>query len=109
MYRRYWSGGGGESQSATPQMAAVTVDFGHAAGGEESLVVAPVSAPWVTGASILSCLMAGVHPADHDPEDAALDGVSAFVADVQPGVGFNVVASAVHGTWGRYLFNIICW
>jgi hypothetical protein len=54
-------------------------------------------------------LLAGVHPDDHDPEDAAIEGVSAFVAGIEPGVGFDVLASSVHGTWGRYLFNIICW
>jgi hypothetical protein len=108
--RQFWatgsSAGGLPEGSGTSE---VVVDFGHAAGGEAFLVVQPVEAAWVTESSRLTCSPSGQPTDDHDPLDAALDGVTAYVANISPGVGFDLVASASNGTWGRYPFFVIGW
>ncbi len=108
--RKFWSSGGSEGGlPAGSGSCQVEVDFGCAGGGEEFLVVHPVAAAWVTGSSRLTCSPAGEANADHDPLDAALDGVSAYVSNINPGVGFDLVAFASNGTWGRYPFYVIGW
>ncbi len=109
--RQFWAstGGGGGAHPAGSGACEVDVDFGHADGGEAFLVVHPVAAAWVTGTSRLTCSPAGQSTEDHGPLDAALDGVTAYVANIEPGVGFDLVASASQGTWGRYPFYVIGW
>jgi hypothetical protein len=107
--RNFFSPGGGGGGGAEPGAGAcqVEVDFGHAGGGEETLMTTAVAAPWVAEGTWLVCSPAGESTDDHDPFDAALDGVSAYAANVQPGVGFDLVVGAANGTWGRYLINVI--
>ncbi|TAE84396.1 MAG: hypothetical protein EAY76_00125 [Alphaproteobacteria bacterium] len=90
-----------------PKTGQVTVDFGSASGEESPLASVSVSAPWVTDASVILCNAAGVATPDHDPEDAALDGVTAVAANLNEGVGFDVIARAPQGSWGRFNINII--
>jgi hypothetical protein len=42
------------------------------------------------------------YSADHDDEDVNLDCVSAITTNINNGVGFDIIASAPEGTWGRY-------
>jgi hypothetical protein len=90
-----------------PKTGQVMVDFGNAIGGESGLASVSVSAPWVTDASVILCNPAGVSTSDHDPEDAALEGITAIAANLNEGVGFDVVARAPQGSWGRFNINII--
>lgn len=90
-----------------PKTGQVTVDFGSASGGESPLAFVSVSAPWVTDASVILCNAAGVATPDHDPEDAALEGITAVAANLNEGVGFDVIARAPQGSWGRFNINII--
>lgn len=90
-----------------PKTGQVTVDFGSASGGESPLASVSVSAPWVTDASVILCNAAGVATPDHDPEDAALEGITAVAANLNEGVGFDVIARAPQGSWGRFNINII--
>jgi hypothetical protein len=97
------TGGGG----STPHTAQATVDFGHASGGEADLASITVAAAWVTGSSVIVCTAAGVATPDHDAEDAALEGISAVAANLNEGVGFDVIARAREGSWGRFNINIM--
>lgn len=90
-----------------PKTAQVTVDFGHAGGGESDITSVTVAAAWVTGSSVILCHAAGVATPDHDAEDAALEGISAVAANLNAGVGFDVIARAAGGGWGRYSINIM--
>jgi hypothetical protein len=98
-------GGGGSPEIAGKQQ--VTVDFGFSSGKEGDLAVATVSAGWVTNGMLLFCQIAPDSTPDHDQEDAAVEGITAYVTNVQAGVGFDVVAQAPRGSWGRYKFNVM--
>jgi len=90
-----------------PKTGQVEVDFGHAAGGESDLASVTVAAAWVTNGSVILCNAAGVATPDHDAEDAALEGITAIAANLNEGVGFDVIARAPLGSWGRFNINIM--
>jgi hypothetical protein len=85
------------------------VDFGFDTGLEGDLArVTLTGLPWVTADSIILCAPAGLATADHDPEDAAIEGIIACAENLAPGVGFDIVAKACGdsgATWGKYLIN----
>lgn len=84
----------------------VEVDFGHGTSGEDGSAEVWVPWPDVPAAAHLACCPAAAGTADHDPGDAAVEGVTAYVSDVQAGAGFTVVAAAAGGTWGRHLIDV---
>ena len=90
-----------------PNTGQVTVDFGNASGGEADLARVTVAAAWVTDSSVILCTAAGVATPDHDAEDAALEGIQAVAANLNEGVGFDVIARAPQGSWGRFNINIM--
>ena len=90
-----------------PKTAQAVVDFGNAAGGESHLASVTVAAAWVADDSVILCNAAGVATPDHDAEDAALEGITAVAANLNEGVGFDVIARAPLGSWGRFNINII--
>jgi hypothetical protein len=92
--------GGGASLS----QQVVQVDFGVI---EDQVTTVPVSAPWVTATSKIIVMPAYTTTTNHDPDDYAIEGVQAYVIDIVPGVGFNLIANARDTTWGNYNFNII--
>jgi hypothetical protein len=94
------AGGGGNAVQAT-------VDFGYASGGEDSLATVTVTASWVSATSKIVCSPAASGTADHDPQDAAAEMLSAYATNLVAGVGFDIVAAAPGGTWGRYLINAV--
>ena len=91
------SGGGGSGNAER-----VEVDFGAGSNYAE----ATVPAAWVTTTSRIVCSPAPPSTADHDPEDALLEGITAAVLSITNGVSFKIGVSAPDGTWGRY--NIDC-
>ena len=93
-------------QSAMPNTALAQVDFGHASGGESNFARASVSAAWVASGSVILCAVAS-GSADHDPEDGALEGITATACNLVEGSGFDVIAHAPGGSWGRYNINIM--
>lgn len=93
-------------QSAMPNTAQAQVDFGHATGGESNFARASVSAAWVESGSVILCAVAS-GSADHDPEDGALEGITATACNLVEGSGFDVIAHAPGGSWGRYNINIM--
>lgn len=96
----YTPGGG-------PNLATATVDFGFAAGNEGDTVVVTVPAAWVTVNSKIVCQVASVATADHDPDDAAVEGIFALAQNIVAGVSFDILAVAPNNTWGRY--TIFAW
>jgi hypothetical protein len=82
------------------------VDFGHATGGESNFARASVSAAWVASGSVILCAVAS-GSVDHDPEDGALEGITATACNLLEGSGFDVIAHAPGGSWGRYNINIM--
>ncbi len=90
-----------------PKTAQVTVDFGNASGGESDFASVTVAAAWVTGGSVILCHAAGVATPDHDAEDAALENITALAANLNAGIGFDVIARAAGGGWGRYIINLM--
>jgi hypothetical protein len=93
-------------QSAIPNTAQAQVDFGHATGGESNFARASVSAAWVASGSVILCAV-GSGSVDHDPEDGALEGITATACNLVEGSGFDVIAHAPGGSWGRYNINIM--
>ena len=93
-------------QSAMPNTVQAQVDFGHASGGESNFARASVSAAWVASGSVILCAVAS-GSVDHDPEDGALEGITATACNLVEGSGFDVIARAPGGSWGRYNINIM--
>lgn len=85
----------------------VTVDFGFASGNEDFNATVTVSAPWVGADSRIICLPSGIATTDHDPEDYAMEGITAYPANIIPGVSFDIIVSARNGTFGTYIINVI--
>ena len=90
-----------------PKTGQATVDFGNASGGESDFASVSVAAAWVTNGSVILCTAAGVATPDHDAEDAALENITALAANLNAGVGFDLIARAAGGAWGRYSINFM--
>lgn len=101
-----WTAIGG-SGGGSVNTAQGTVDFGFAVGGEDSIATVTVTAAWASSTSRIVCSPAAVATADHDPDDVPAEALSAYATNVVDGVGFDIVAAAPAGTWGRYLINAI--
>lgn len=83
------------------------VNFGFPAGGEDFIATTTVPVNWVASGAALFCTPAAMSSADHDPEDAAVEGISAYVSTIRAGVSFDIVATAPRGTWGRYKITVV--
>lgn len=82
-----------------------TVDFGFADGREGDIAAATVSAAWIQADSIINCSPMAVATDDHDADDVVVEGLTAYAANIVAGIGFDVIARAPQGTWGRYVIN----
>jgi hypothetical protein len=82
----------------------VVANFGTDGDG---LVTTTVAAPWVTATSIIIVQPAGTATSTHDPDDYGVEGISGYVSNIVPGVGFDLIATARDTTFGKYNFNII--
>jgi hypothetical protein len=86
------------------EKASGTVDFGATEGAGDASV--DVAATWVTASSVI-VVSPGAATADHDAEDALIEGLTASVTALSAGVGFTITAHAPNGTWGQYTFNAV--
>lgn len=82
-----------------------TVDFGFPSGEEGDVATVTVTATWVLATSNIICAPYAIATADHDPEDYAVEGITSYVSNLASGVGFDIIAAAPQGTWGRYTIN----
>jgi hypothetical protein len=96
------TGGGGGS---TVYNAQATVDFGFPSGQEGDIATVTVSATWVLATSIITVSPYAFLTADHDPEDYAAEGITAYAANFATGVSFDIIARAPNNSWGRYVIN----
>ena len=90
------SGGGGSAGSCV-----VDVDFGAAISSTEATTTVTGQA-WVTASSRILVSASGESTADHDPEDALIEGVTAIATNLVAGVGFDVIAHSPDGSSGTY-------
>lgn len=90
-------GGGGNSGQAT-------INFGASSTEDYNTTVTVNNAAITTGSYIRVSPYAAA-TADHDSDDYAVEGITAYATNIVNGVSFDIVASAVNGTWGRYLIN----
>jgi len=81
----------------------VLVNFGV---GDTSVIVT-VSAPWVTVQSKITCYPSALDTPDHESEEAAVEGVNAYAANLVPGVGFDIIAWTPQGTFGQYYIDAV--
>ena len=79
-----------------------TADFGTE---ESDLVTVAVPAAWVNASSKIMASVALEATADHDAEDAMLEGLTVGAGNVVPGVGFEIIARAPNMTFGTYKIN----
>jgi hypothetical protein len=88
------------SQLAT----SATVDFGP---DEECSASVTIADARVEADSVIVCSVLAVATPDHDPDDYAIEGLTAHAGAIEPGVGFDITACAPNGTWGRYRVTAI--
>jgi hypothetical protein len=86
------------------EKASGTVNFGATEGNGDASVT--IAATWVTASSVI-VVSPGAATADHDAEDALIEGLTASVTALSAGVGFTITAHAPNGTWGQYNFNAV--
>ncbi len=56
---------------------------------------------WVRADSVVIAGFGGT-TANHGPDDALAEGLTAYVKELQPGIGFTITSYAPHGSWGTY-------
>lgn len=78
------------------------VDFGFATGEEGDVATVTVAAPTVTADQNIICSALATPTADHDPDDVVVEGIVVAANNIVPGVGFDITATAVNNSWGRY-------
>jgi hypothetical protein len=61
----------------------------------------------VTENDIFICTVAGIETPDHDPEDGVVERIVASVVNIIPGVGYDVIATAQDGAFGKYAINVM--
>jgi hypothetical protein len=93
--------GGGSGNSVT-----VEVDFGAGPVEQGDATATVTGQAWVAAGTEIVCVPAATATADHDAEDAAVEGITAYASNLVVGTGFDVIARALNGTWGRY--NVHC-
>ena len=92
---------GATGASAVTQTVSGTLDFGSSDNGDTNI---SISATWA--GSVPYTYRVGVNQTDHDYEDVLIEGLIVNVFE-DSGVGFNVIAHAPNGTWGRYTVTIL--
>lgn len=90
-------------QMSNTRMGQAALNFGPCTGSEGDTAVATIAATWITSNSIVLAAVAALPTADHDAEDAVIEGIQAKVINVLPGVSFDIEAYAPVGSWGQYI------
>jgi hypothetical protein len=90
--------GGGEGT----QKITATIDFQNSNGPEDTTASVTITGQtWVTPNSVILAGFDGV-TSDHQADDALVEGLTVYVENIVPGVGFDITAYAPSGTWGHY-------
>ena len=97
-----------ESFPVSPLKVTATLNFYNPDAPEETTArVTLAGLSWVNVNTVVIAGFGGI-TADHGPDDALVENLSAYVENIIPGVGFDITAYAPLGTWGQYeVFAII--
>lgn len=85
------------------RMGSITMDFGVSPFGD--ICLGTVAASFVTSATRINCQPLLTTTDDHDPEDVLLEEIIVRPMNITPGVGFDLMAYAPNGTFGKYLIQ----
>ena len=97
-----------ESFPSTSTKVTAIVNFNNPDGPEDttaSVVVGGLS--WVNQNTVAVVTFAGTTSDHQEPDDAMVEGLTGYIGDIVPGVGFTIFASAPNGSWGRYIATAI--
>jgi hypothetical protein len=97
-------GGGGGGGGTTVRSGTATVNFGTPR-EDGTATVTVTGQSWVTTDAIITATAPAVASADHDPDDAAVEGLTCHVGNIVAGTGFDITVSAREGTWGRFTIH----
>lgn len=97
-----------ESWPPSPVKVIAFVNFNNPDGPEDTTTSVTVGGlSWVNQNSVFVCTFSGTTSDHEEPDDAMVEGLTAYVGDIVPGVGFTIFASAPNGTWGHYQVSAI--
>lgn len=82
----------------------VTVDFGVITQTEYNTTLA-VADTSITATSKILISVAGESTTDHSQDEVMSESIFVTYSDLSAGVGFNIIASCLTGTWGKYKIN----
>lgn len=100
--------GNRESFPVFPMKITALVNFYNPNASEDTTANVTVSGlSWINEESIIILTFAGVTADHQDPDDAQVEGLTACVGNLAPGVGFDILAVAPNGTWGHYQITAI--
>ena len=97
-----------ESFPSSPIKVTALISFNNPDGPEDttaSVVVGGLS--WVNANTVAIVTFAGTTSNHEEPDDAMVEGLTGYIGDIIPGVGFTIFASAPNGTWGTYQVTAI--
>ncbi len=97
-----WAANAGAAAGASTHTGTETVDFGS---GDYQASIVVTGETWVEAGSVILAQVAAVTTADHDPEDAALEGLTCYVGAIVAGTGFTIYVNAPAGTFGEFDIN----
>jgi hypothetical protein len=97
-----------ETFPASPVKLTTYITFYNPDGPEDSTATITVNGlSWITTQSVINLTFAGVTANHEEPDDAQVEGLTAYAGNIVPGVGFDIFASAPNGTWGQYQVTAI--
>lgn len=90
-----------ESFPVTPIKINAVIDFGSR--GDTTAKVILTGYSWITADSVIVPIFSG-ETSDHGPDDALAEGLTLYIENLKPGIGFDITAAAPDqsGTKGRY-------
>jgi hypothetical protein len=86
---------------SSPSGKSTLVDFGSAS-SQNNTATATVLDSTVTSSSVIICTPLAIATNDHDPDDYAIEGITAYATNIVNGVGYDIIAQAPNGSFGEY-------
>jgi hypothetical protein len=97
-----------ETFPASPFKVTAFLTFNNPNGPEETTAVTTVTGlSWITIQSVITVTFAGTTDDHESPDDAQVEGLTACIGNLVPGVGFDIFGTAPNGTWGTYQVTAI--
>ena len=97
-----------ETFPASPvKLTAFITFFNNDAPEDTTATITVAGLSWITPQSVIILTFAGTTADHEEPDDAMVEGLTAYAGNIIPGVGFDIFASAPNGTWGQYQITAI--